>query len=239
MRKPDMTHRTKRAKLQGLVAFLLAMAVAGTVAGAPPPAPCVVPDNGTGTVTLPPQNCGYVSPQQVHLILDGLPPGTTIIVGATHSRFLCPNPGETGCTIPGGTLGGDVETFNSSLQLQLSGTGALAGFNRTLVLPARCETHTGPRKPGAQVQKFDTQMYRLEGEIAGDPDFQSFRVIAGGAYGLDSPGVTKLKARKNKTFEVDSFFDIHYRIEFQGTPEGRLKGLGGVTDGTVRMEATQ
>lgn len=229
---------TKRANLQALAAFLAAMAVAGLVAAAPPPQPCVVPDNGTGTVTLPPQGCGYVSPAQVHLIIAGLPPGTTIIVGANHGRFLCPNP-QSGCTIPGGTLGGDVEVFNSSLQLHLSGTGALAGFDRTINLPAQCETHTGPRKAGAHVQKFDTQMYKLQGEISGDPDFQSLRIVAGGAFGLDSPGITRLKARKNGTFEVDSFFDIHYQIEFVGNPEGRLKGLGGVTDGTVRMEATQ
>ena len=44
---------------------------------ASPVDPCTDPGNGEGTVDLPP-NCGYVSPQEVHEIIAGLPPGATI-----------------------------------------------------------------------------------------------------------------------------------------------------------------
>ena len=40
-------------------------------------APCTQPDNGTGTATLPPIGCEYMSPDEVFMIIDGLPPGTT------------------------------------------------------------------------------------------------------------------------------------------------------------------
>jgi len=40
--------------------------------------PCVVPDNGGGTVTLPPAGCNYLSPSDVHEIINGLPAGTTV-----------------------------------------------------------------------------------------------------------------------------------------------------------------
>ena len=39
---------------------------------------CVVADNGAVTITLPPSSCEYLSPDEVYLIIDGLPPGTTI-----------------------------------------------------------------------------------------------------------------------------------------------------------------
>ena len=84
---------------------------------APNPLPCVVPDNGTGTVSLPPQGCGYVSPQDLHQIINGLPPGTQVNIGAEHERFF--NVTST----PGGSLGGEVETFNSDLRLNMNGAG--------------------------------------------------------------------------------------------------------------------
>ena len=49
------------------LALLLVPALAAAV-------PCVVPDNGSGTVDLPPAGCGYLSPADVHMIIDGLPP---------------------------------------------------------------------------------------------------------------------------------------------------------------------
>src|SRR5206468_3869207 len=45
---------------------------------------CVVADNGSGTVTLPPAGCEYLSPSDVHQIIAGLPPGATIELGAIH-----------------------------------------------------------------------------------------------------------------------------------------------------------
>ncbi len=47
------------------------------------------PDNGTGTVTLPPIGCDYMSPDEVWMIIDGLPPGTTIEFDGPLTNFIC------------------------------------------------------------------------------------------------------------------------------------------------------
>ena len=75
-----------------------------------------------------------------------------------------------------------------------------------------------------------------EAQIFGDPDFCTLSIEAGDQLGLPSPGHTSLTAKPNSIFTVDSFFDITYRIDFQGCPGSALEGFGGSTIGTVRME---
>ena len=214
--------------------------------GEPPPNPCVVADNGSGTVTLPPAGCEYLSPDEVHAIIDGLPPGTTIDLDPIHRDFICHEGVPASCTLaippgqcegPGGVLGGNGDCFGSSGQFQLTGTGALEGYNRAISLPLDTEIHTGPRTPGAPVQSFDTQMMGLQGQITGDPDFDLLRITAGQDFGMPSPGHTTLtrRARPGAPGNVDSFFDITYRIDFVGRPGGPLGGMSGSTTGTIRM----
>jgi LPXTG-motif cell wall-anchored protein len=218
---------------------------AGLPAGANP---CEVTDNGTGTVTLPPAGCEYLSPDEVHMIIDGLPPGTTIELAAIHKDFICrgdqqgtPNscsvslpPGT--CEAVGGGLGGNLDCFDSVAQLVISGTGALGTFSRTISVPLFVEIHTGPRTPGDPVQSFPTEMVALEGQIFGDPDFDVLVIRAGSSLGLPpSPGQTTLTDTGNGTFTVDSFFDIAYEIDFQGAPGGQLDGLSGSSAGTIQM----
>jgi hypothetical protein len=204
-----------------------------------PPPPCTVVDNGTGTVDLPPPGCDYVSPADLHMMIDGLPAGTTIRVDSKHNRFFNTQ------TTPGGSLGGEIEQFMSGLELQLVGTGELAGFERIKAIPnVQCETHTGPhgggtgkgRNPGTQnTQSFPTDMMMLQGQITGDPDFDLLRITAGTGFGLPSPGHTTLTQLPNGSWNVDSFFDITYRIDFVGAPGGPLGGMSGSTTGTIRM----
>jgi len=56
---------------------LIALATALVVGSVAQATICIVPDNGSGTANLPP-NCfgggGYLSPEDVHKIIDGLPP---------------------------------------------------------------------------------------------------------------------------------------------------------------------
>ncbi|MCP3979690.1 MAG: hypothetical protein GY716_10245, partial [bacterium] len=210
-------------------------------------AQCVVPDNGGGTVTLPPAGCAYLSPDEVHEIIDGLPAGTTIELAAIHQDFICRKQGPAGicsfpppfpgvdCDQPGGSLGGEQECSSSLLHLELTGTGVLGGYVRSLVLPVDFETHTGPRVPGAPVQSFPTDMFRLQGELFGDPDFDLLRITAGTDFGLPSPGHTTLTQLPGGNFNVDSFFDIEYRIEFVGAPGGLFDGQAGTTTATIRM----
>jgi len=202
-----------------------------------PPQPCLAQDDGTGTVSLPPEGCPYLSAQEVHEIIDGLPPGTEIELAPIHRGFVCQGGGPDRCGTPGGSLGGEVEVFNSTLDLQLTGTGGLAGLNRVISLPVQCVTHTGPRDPTQKVQGFQNVMFRLEGGLSGDPDFASLSVIGGNDFGLISPGLTRVTRLPDGQYAVDSFFNLTYQIDFQGAPGGALDGLAGSTTAQALMRA--
>ncbi len=203
--------------------------------------PCEVVDDGTGTVSLPPEGCEYLSPDEVHLIIDGLPAGTTIELAPIHLDFICrKGGGGPHCGTDDGTgTGGEFETFDSNLDLTLTGTGTLATFGRSISIPILCQTATGPRNPGDPVQSFPTEMIALQGAIFGDPDFAQLDFTAGVAFGLPSPGQTTLTrlGPPGSNFQVDSFFDITYTVDFVGAPGGALAGLAGSTTGIIRMEA--
>lgn len=220
--------------------MLLTVALSASLASAQ--SPCVVPDDGAGTVSLPPVGCDYLNATQVHKIIDGLPPGTTIELAPIHKNFICRQPGgsPTHCGLPGGPLSGETENFSSSAQFTLHGTGLLAGLDRTITIPnVQVFTATAPRTPGQPVQSFDTQMQGMQGQLpAGDPDFDLLRVTAGNGFGLPSPGHTTLTQRPGNTWAVDSFFDITYRIDFIGSDTSThaiLHGHSGSTTATIRM----
>jgi hypothetical protein len=192
--------------------------------------PCERPDNGNGTVNLPPEGCGYISPQRLHHIIDGLPPGTEIIIDPIHMGFINIQRGPDG-------EGGEIEQFGSILHFEMRGTGELKGFQRSIEVEARCQARTGPRNLGEDVQTFPSEMIQLQGQLFGDPDFEQLQVIAGTEFGLPSPGQTTLTRLGRDNWNVDSFFDIEYRIEFVGAPGSVLEGLRGSTQGNADMRA--
>lgn len=187
-------------------------------------APCQLTDNGGGTVDLPPPGCDYVG-ETVWQIVDGLPPGTTIDIDVTFSNY------SGSSAAPGGSLGGEAETFNLVIELQMTGTGSLAGFARSIAVPAAAVTHSGPRTPGDAIQSFATDWFSLQGTVFGDPDFDQLQIRAGVLFALPSPGQTTLTrlGPPGSDFNVDSFFDVEYRIDFIGAPGGLLAGLSGTT----------
>ncbi len=220
-----------------LVVLGLVLATGAIYAVAAPPATCNQLDNGTGTVDLPP-GCPYVSPSQLHQIIAGLPPGSTLILSPAHFDFICRSSTSTGpCRLPGGPLGGEVENFNSTVVFQLSGTGALSGWTRTVTVPLGVQVATAPRSAGASVQTFNTNMELIQGSIPpGDPDFATLRIVGGTANGFPSPGSTTLTRQTDGSFNVVSSFNVGYSITFVGAQGGKLSGLEGTTKGTVTMQ---
>jgi hypothetical protein len=230
------------------VAVLSTLFLTFTLAGSASADPCVVNDP-SGTVTLPPAGCEYLTGDEVHVIIAGLPPGTTIELAPIHKDFACSEraltqscdiaaiPGVS-CEMPGGDLGGNADCFDSTLEFQVTGTGALAGFSRFIQVGAPSVVDTGPRNPGDPVQSFPTEMVALQGQLFGDPDFCVFNLRAGSDLGLPpSTGQTVLTNIGGDNWSVDSFFDVVYEIDFQGCPGSVLEGFGGTTQGQLRMQA--
>jgi len=207
----------------------------------------IVPDNGGGTANVP--ILAAYTGQTPMQIISGLPVGSTIDIAAvleTPVVYIESPGGSLGGTKAGGGDGG-LFTW------QMQGTGAFAAYNRTLSFPAPTpgsgvlsfpgpssdfEVHAAPRTPNAPLQSFDTDMFRLfsqRGQAQGDPDFDLLRIVAGTDFGMPSPGHTTL-LQTGPNWEVDSFFDITYRIDFVGKPGGPFGGMSGSTSGlTVRF----
>ncbi|MCK4460883.1 MAG: hypothetical protein KAW46_03715, partial [candidate division Zixibacteria bacterium] len=203
---------------------------------------CTEPDNGGGTITLP-ADCNIIGDEPM-MIIDGFPPGTTIEMDAEfqtpftcqHDQYPCSLPLAQGvCEGSGGSMGGDGHCFEATLDLDVTGTGSLAGFNRHLAVLVALEVHTALRTPGDDLQKFDAMVFTMYGELFGDPDFCEFIVIGGSDFGLPGPGQITLAKRPDGTFEVESFFDITYQIEFEGCPGSMLDGYAGITTATARF----
>ncbi len=187
--------------------------------------------NIDGSVNLPPEGaaCEYLSETDVHMIIDGLPPGTEVKVSVLHGGFTSISRN------PGGVLGGEIETFDSTIRLQMEGTGSLAGFNRTIDLNAPTEINTGPSFGPTADQFIEAEMRSIQSDpLVGDPDFRSLSVVAGTANALDGPGGTILE-QIGSDFDVDSAFSVEYRISFQGAPGSVLEGVGGTTTGNASM----
>ncbi|MCD4653374.1 hypothetical protein K8T06_05515 [bacterium] len=203
---------------------------------------CIAPDNGTGTVDLPAM-CPYIAPNEPMIIIDGLPVGTTMELEPIYDGFFCNLPSACSmtmspgvCEISGGSLGGELQCFEGLLGFQVTGTGDLTGFNRYLTVPLFTEIHTAPRIPGTSVQTFPSDMITMQGQMFGDPDFCEFIILGGTGLGLPSPGQTELTQLPDSTFNVDSFFDITYQIQFEGCPGSPLDGFAGITTATVRWQ---
>jgi len=190
---------------------------------------CQVVDNGTGTADFPPSPCAYGTGGGGGggriVVRAGLPQGTTLVMDPVLSDPVC-DPFMSG---PGGSLGGEMHVCTAVLSLHVTGTGSLQGMERQLAMQLAMEVHTGPRSPGDPIQTFDTDMFLLQGQIFGDPDFDLLRVTGGSGFGMPSPGHTTLTrlGPPGSSFAVDSFFDIEYRIDFQGAAGSVLQGLSG------------
>jgi hypothetical protein len=203
---------------------------------------CVVPDHG-GTADLLPASCPYGSLDDL-MILNGLPPGTAIVIQASGT-FTCPpaSPGICSFLSPipgvdcsqGAPASGEQDCAAATLALHLVGTGTLSGFVRDIPLNIEAQASFDPRVPGSPVQSFGADLFRLQGQLPiGDPDFDLLRITAGSDFGLPSPGHTTL-TQSGGNWMVDSSFDMTYRIDYVGAQGSSLAGRSGSTTGTVRI----
>lgn len=201
----------------------------------------LVPDNGFGTASMPLQ-AAYTG-IGIMQISAGLPAGTTVDMGTVFTA-----PGAT-AELAGGSLGGTMSAANGNgFQWQMQGTGTLSTYSRNLFLPlaggvasfggapasSGFEVHSASRINGNPVQSYNTNMFRLFGQITGDPDFDLLRVVAGTDFGLPGPGQTTL-VQSGPNWAVNSYYDLTYRIDFVGRAGGTFSGLSGSSTGFIRI----
>ncbi len=124
---------------------------------------------------------------------------------------------------------------DTGVEFQITGTGLLGGFSQVITIPLQWESHSGPRSPGDPVQSFPTEMIGMQGQIFGDPDFCVLNLRAGSGFGLPSPGQTLLTDLPTPDWNVDSFFDLTYEVDFQGCPGSVIEGFGGTSAGSLRI----
>jgi hypothetical protein len=79
-------------------------------------------------------------------------------------------------------------------------------------------------------------VYRLSGELFGDPDFCTFVVTAGIENNLPGSGEIEITDIGGGLYHIDSFFDITYQIDFAGCPGSPLSGYSGTTTETIRLQ---
>jgi len=185
---------------------------------------CTLPDDN-GTAVVFDANTTYHNTENHLVIAQPTPTGE----GLTANALLQSGP-DTVISRSGTPETGETYTIETEiLQLTLSS-------GRVLHVPLNGTMTTQPRTPGDAVQSFDTEMLQLQGQLPpGDPDFDLLRVTAGASFGLPSPGHTTLTQLPNGNWNIDSFFDITYRIDFIGAPGGPLAGQSASEVGTVRI----
>ena len=203
-----------------------------------------LPDNGFGTADMPLHGPYVAAPGDTMDIIDGLGAGNTVEMVPV---LITPTATQE---VPGGSLFGTMSAGEGSgFQWQMQGTGSLSGYTRNLFMPLNSnvasfpnlltnpgyEVHAAPRTLNSPLQSFDTAMFRMFGQITGDPDFDLLRLVAGTDFGLPSPGHTTLFADGMGGWNVDSFFDLTYRIDFVGRPGGPFGGQSGSTTGTIHI----
>jgi hypothetical protein len=222
--------RTAVKHLMLVAVAVMALAGLSVPAVSQLPCPCALPDNGAGTVTMPP-NCieGYLG----WLTIDTGIVGGTIEIDATWVDFAGV------AEIVGGGLGGTQSSFDGLMVMEMTGTGSLAGFSRTLFMPLLLSTiDWGPRVLGDPVQTFTGEPRKIMGDIFGDPDFDAISFRTGSDLGLPGTGPTTLTrlGPPGSDFQVDSFFDIAYEIEYVGAPGSVLGGFSGTVERQTRFQ---
>jgi type VI protein secretion system component Hcp len=189
--------------------------------------PCVVPDQGIGTVPVFDPNCVYSASDRNVAALDDI-----LVVRQLESASP---------QLFRDAMGGRQEKFDGKITIQFrpneTQPARFLQFELKEVLVSGFTTsQSGGGGTERPMESLSLNFTKIEFRLPpGDPDFDLLRITAGSDFGLPSPGHTTLTQLPGGNWNVDSFFDITYRIDFAGTPGGVLGGRSGSTTGTIRM----
>lgn len=228
--------------------FIFSLTIVLLLTSVVPASFVTVPDNGGGTAQMPIQSA-YPSINPM-VMTSGFPAGSQININAS---WLAPT---VSAEQPGGTLGGTQSAGGGPLmQWTMQGTGAFSTYNRVLVMPGQAgpggvasfphpafnvtgssyEVHAAPRTAFAPVQTYNTNLHRMFSQITGDSEFDLLRLVAGSDFGMPSPGQTTL-TQVGPNWNVESYYDVTYRIDFVGKAGGPFGGMSGSTNGMSRFQ---
>jgi hypothetical protein len=225
------TSRPKRVLVAATSALLLASLALASSSAPREKRHVLVKKEADGTVSFKnvARNTGYTSEAEVHAQITD--PQRRAEIRAEHYGLVVNQ------EYSGGSLNGKVEIGDSLVDFQVTGAGALEGFKYTITMPAKFEVHSAPNHPGAEIDTFETNMNRIEGQTSGgDSVFEYVRLVGGTANGYPSPGQMTLISKGDQV-EVDSFFKVGFRLEFKGAAGGPLEGISDSVEGSVTMRA--
>ncbi|MCB0761407.1 MAG: hypothetical protein KDC12_07800 [Flavobacteriales bacterium] len=138
-----------------------------------------------------------------------------------------------------GILGGEDALFTSDIFVHYEVSGdypTLAGdliipgcetFGVTEPCPPRANIDHAPVDPAIPIQLVEMNLHGLEVVFPIPGIFDQVRIVNDFP---ENPGQANVQ-NNGGDFSIDSFFDIFYRIEFQGTPTGPTQGESGIASG--------
>lgn len=193
----------------------------------------LLPESGEGSIVWPPVTAeGHPGVTEGWFGATRLSPSRALIARVNLRSFP-----DASDMYPGSPLGGGLSVANDLLELEIFGEGAYGGYHRTLSVPVQTFVNWGPEANHQPQQGRAADLYFLYGELAGDPDFSLLRVTGGTGFGLPSLGHTLLVKQASGEYEVDSGFDLTYRVEWSGAASGPLAGDAQITQGVLKLQA--
>ncbi|MCB1043811.1 MAG: hypothetical protein KDC35_12775 [Acidobacteria bacterium] len=192
----------------------------------------IAPDDGFGTVSVPPAATAFDVYEVISLDKGDFQ--LKEIAGHFDLRDFSCVPPAAHCGSPGGSLGGETSNFAAELQIHGKQRCIRAEFERLMVLGGTGTIETGPVSPTADTQIVATQILSFQGSLLGDPTFSTFDVRAGNAFGLPSPGQIVLNRLPNGDFVFDSTYDVTFQIEYQ-TTSTKNSGVTEITTSVHRL----
>jgi len=153
---------------------------------------CQLPDNGSGTIDLPPTcPAGYSFPVSVIKLADGLPPGASLGIALNLTAF-------SGIVrTPGGVLGGESTEFDATGAVTITGMGRLNGISLGFELTTKVRMDFAPHTEFVE-QNISGRLVSLEGTMSlPNVYFNAFTIRAGEEFGLPSPGWVKASLQRS------------------------------------------